>query len=69
MLTACMQFSKEAVFLFQQACRRGVYSRGMEDKWVLSAQEEDMKRKEGLLDERPWGMDVLQAYMDKQHDA
>ena len=36
---------------------------------VLAAQEEEMKRKEGLLDERPWGADVLQAYMDKHHDA
>ena len=43
--------------------------RGAPTRDAPCLQEEEMKRKEGLLDERPWGMDVLQAYMDKQHDA
>ena len=32
----------------------------------LPDQAEELKRKEALLDERPWGADVLQAYIDKQ---
>jgi hypothetical protein len=29
-------------------------------------QAEEVAKKEALLDDRPWGVDVLQAYMDKQ---